>query len=83
MILHAGTLRMLSCHTHSSGESTLISNLRYPLADLCRARRNKQGQLEPDGDERAVQNSLGFGGYEHAPKAEDRDALVPPEITKP
>lgn len=33
-----------------------------------RARRNYQGQLEPDAPEDVVQDSLGFGGYEHAPK---------------
>ncbi|CAA7266956.1 unnamed protein product [Cyclocybe aegerita] len=38
-----------------------------------RARRNEHGQLEPDADEDVVQNSLGFGGYEHAPKAEIRN----------
>jgi len=37
-----------------------------------RARRNQQGQLEPDAAEDVVQNSLGFGGYEHAPKSENR-----------
>ncbi|KAJ2922358.1 hypothetical protein H1R20_g14741, partial [Candolleomyces eurysporus] len=37
-----------------------------------RARRNKYGHLEPDAEEDVVQNSLGFGQYEHAPKAEDR-----------
>lgn len=37
------------------------------------ARRNEHGQLEPDAEESAVQNSLGFGGYEHAPKAEIRN----------
>ncbi|KIM39947.1 hypothetical protein M413DRAFT_73986, partial [Hebeloma cylindrosporum] len=37
-----------------------------------RARRNEHGQLEPDAEEGIVQNSLGFGGYEHAPKAEIR-----------
>ncbi|TFK49960.1 hypothetical protein OE88DRAFT_1645739 [Heliocybe sulcata] len=35
-----------------------------------RARRNAQGNLEPDAPEGVVQNSLGFGEYEHAPKAE-------------
>jgi cytochrome c oxidase assembly protein subunit 11 len=35
-----------------------------------RARRNVHGQLEPDAGEDEVQNSLGFGGYENAPKAE-------------
>lgn len=39
------------------------------------ARRNDQGQLEPDAEEDVVQNSLGFGGYELAPKAELRGAL--------
>ncbi|KJA26409.1 hypothetical protein HYPSUDRAFT_133169 [Hypholoma sublateritium FD-334 SS-4] len=40
-----------------------------------RARRNDHGQLEPDAEEDVVQNSLGFGGYELAPKAELRGAL--------
>jgi cytochrome c oxidase assembly protein subunit 11 len=38
------------------------------------ARRNTKGQLEPDAAETEVQNSLGFGGYENAPKAEVRNA---------
>jgi len=37
-----------------------------------RARRNERGQLEPDAPEDVVQNSLGFGEYEHAPKPEHR-----------
>ncbi|TRM64363.1 cytochrome c oxidase assembly protein CtaG/Cox11-domain-containing protein [Schizophyllum amplum] len=37
-----------------------------------RARRNALGQLEPDAAADKVQNSLGFGGYEHAPKVEER-----------
>ncbi|KAJ8079289.1 Cytochrome c oxidase assembly protein cox11, mitochondrial [Marasmius tenuissimus] len=37
-----------------------------------RARRNKYGQLEPDAGEAEVQESLGFSGYENAPKVEDR-----------
>ncbi|EEB91457.1 hypothetical protein MPER_10177 [Moniliophthora perniciosa FA553] len=37
-----------------------------------RARRNKYGQLEPDAADSEVQNSLGFGEYEHAPKVEER-----------
>ncbi|KAF7327643.1 Cytochrome c oxidase assembly protein cox11 [Mycena kentingensis (nom. inval.)] len=37
-----------------------------------RARRNKQGHLEPDAAQDVVQTSLGFGAYEHSPKAEDR-----------
>ncbi|KAF9267870.1 hypothetical protein L218DRAFT_955051 [Marasmius fiardii PR-910] len=37
-----------------------------------RARRNRYGQLEPDAGEDEVQESLGFGQYEHAPKVEDR-----------
>jgi len=40
-----------------------------------RARRNEHGQLEPDAEEDVVQNSLGFGGYEHAPKAEIRNSI--------
>ncbi|KAG6856893.1 hypothetical protein H0H87_012474 [Tephrocybe sp. NHM501043] len=39
-----------------------------------RARRNERGHLEPDADEDTVQTSLGFGGYENAPKAEVRNA---------
>lgn len=31
-----------------------------------------QGHLEPDADEAKVQMSMGFGEYEHAPKAEVR-----------
>ncbi|KAH0585277.1 hypothetical protein H2248_008518 [Termitomyces sp. 'cryptogamus'] len=38
-----------------------------------RARRNERGQLEPDADEDRVQASLGFSGYENAPKAEVRN----------
>ncbi|RDB26424.1 Cytochrome c oxidase assembly protein COX11, mitochondrial [Hypsizygus marmoreus] len=38
-----------------------------------RARRNAHGQLEPDAEEDVVQNSLGFGGFENAPKAEIRN----------
>ncbi|PPQ98337.1 hypothetical protein CVT26_013593 [Gymnopilus dilepis] len=40
-----------------------------------RARRNEHGQLEPDAAEDVVQNSLGFGAYEHAPKAEVRNPV--------
>lgn len=40
------------------------------------ARRNAQGQLEPDAAEDVVQNSLGFGEYEHAPKSEDRKKVA-------
>ncbi|KAF8199677.1 cytochrome c oxidase assembly protein CtaG/Cox11-domain-containing protein, partial [Pholiota molesta] len=39
-----------------------------------RARRNEQGLLEPDAEEDVIQNSLGFGGYENAPKAEIRNS---------
>ncbi|KAJ7455347.1 cytochrome c oxidase assembly protein CtaG/Cox11, domain-containing protein [Mycena galericulata] len=38
-----------------------------------RARRNQKGHLEPDAAEDEVQTSLGFGEYEHAPKAEVRN----------
>jgi len=44
-----------------------------------RARRNAQGQLEPDADEDVIQGSLGFGHYEHAPKAEIRNSASSPE----
>ncbi|KAL1663806.1 cytochrome c oxidase assembly protein CtaG/Cox11-domain-containing protein [Schizophyllum commune] len=37
-----------------------------------RARRNAHGQLEPDAADDAVQHSLGFDQYEHAPKHEER-----------
>ncbi|KAI9573999.1 cytochrome c oxidase assembly protein CtaG/Cox11-domain-containing protein [Boletus coccyginus] len=37
-----------------------------------RARRNVQGHLEPDAADDVVQKSLGFDGYEHAPRAEVR-----------
>ena len=37
-----------------------------------RARRNAQGNLEPDASDDVVQSSLGFSGYEHAPKVEER-----------
>ncbi|KAI5114749.1 hypothetical protein M0805_000676, partial [Coniferiporia weirii] len=37
-----------------------------------RARRNERGHLEPDAPDDVVQTSLGFGGIEHAPRAEDR-----------
>lgn len=40
--------------------------------NFCSARRNEQGHLEPDAPEDVVQNSLGFGGYELAPKPEHR-----------
>ncbi|KAI0322750.1 cytochrome c oxidase assembly protein CtaG/Cox11-domain-containing protein [Amylostereum chailletii] len=39
-----------------------------------RARRNAQGHLEPDAPDEVVQASQGFGDYEHAPKAEVRNA---------
>ncbi|TFK33241.1 cytochrome c oxidase assembly protein CtaG/Cox11-domain-containing protein [Crucibulum laeve] len=41
-----------------------------------KARRNQQGHLEPDAAEDVVQNSLGFGAYENAPKAEVRNAIA-------
>jgi len=46
-----------------------------------RARRNEQGQLEPDAAEDVVQNSLGFGGYEHAPKPEHRKESANPNTS--
>ncbi|KAI0065315.1 hypothetical protein BV25DRAFT_1822472 [Artomyces pyxidatus] len=39
-----------------------------------RARRNAQGHLEPDAPEDVVQASQGFAGFEHAPRAEIRNA---------
>ncbi|KAK7690906.1 hypothetical protein QCA50_006009 [Cerrena zonata] len=38
-----------------------------------KARRNAQGHLEPDASDEVVQASQGFGEYEHAPRAEDRN----------
>jgi len=43
-----------------------------------RARRNKQGHLEPDAADDVVQASLGFGAYEHAPRVEVRNAETSP-----
>jgi len=37
-----------------------------------RARRNAKGHLEPDEVDEKIQQSMGFGGYEHAPKVEER-----------
>ncbi|KAA1467642.1 cytochrome oxidase assembly factor [Dentipellis sp. KUC8613] len=47
-----------------------------------RARRNAQGNLEPDAPDDVVQTSLGFGEYEHAPRVEDR-CLVFHSIAQP
>lgn len=44
------------------------------LLILFSARRNEQGQLEPDAEEDVVQKSLGFDAYENAPKVEVRNA---------
>jgi len=41
-----------------------------------RARRNAQGHLEPDANDDKVQASMGFGQYEHAPRAEVRNQEV-------
>jgi len=46
-----------------------------------RARRNKQGRLEPDAAENVIQASLGFGEYENAPKAEIRNTVASPKYT--
>ena len=45
--------------------SYLNRSNRYPFRS---ARRNARGHLEPDADEQEVQNSLGFGAYENAPR---------------
>lgn len=37
-----------------------------------RARRNARGHLEPDADDKVIQESLGFGAVEHAPLVEHR-----------
>jgi len=60
---------MSSYPIHSSG----MSLYSHPLISTCtetwqRARRNERGQLEPDAPDNVIQDSLGFGGYEHAPK---------------
>ncbi|KAJ8692524.1 Cytochrome c oxidase assembly protein cox11, mitochondrial [Pleurotus ostreatus] len=41
-----------------------------------RARRNRQGHLEPDAPEDVVQQSLGFDKYEHGPKHEGTNESV-------
>ncbi|KAJ3995754.1 cytochrome c oxidase assembly protein CtaG/Cox11, domain-containing protein [Lentinula boryana] len=43
-----------------------------------RARRNQQGQLEPDAPEDVIQKSLGFESYELAKKASDESSKVAP-----
>jgi cytochrome c oxidase assembly protein subunit 11 len=49
-----------------------VGRNKQPISILFSARRNKRGQLEPDAADGAVQQSMGFAGYEHAPKVEDR-----------
>ena len=70
MTLPAGTLMMSSCHTHSSGSCLFCPSSKPRDRRILqpRARRNTRGDLEPDAPEDVVQNSLGFGGYELAPK---------------
>jgi cytochrome c oxidase assembly protein subunit 11 len=46
----------------------IFGNLTLRLILIYRARRNARGHLEPDAPEDKVQESLGFGNYEHAPK---------------
>jgi cytochrome c oxidase assembly protein subunit 11 len=53
---------------------SLISHSHF----VASARRNDQGHLEPDAAEGIVQNSLGFGAYEHAPKTEKPTTLKTP-----
>ena len=53
-----------------------LLNLANIVIRTFSARRNAQGQLEPDAAEDVVQNSLGFGEYEHAPKSEDRKKVA-------
>lgn len=67
---------MLCFRIPSSGELCLSLSLT-PLSferrqlSLCppthSARRNQHGYLEPDADADAIQESLGFGGYENLP----------------
>lgn len=47
-----------------------------------KARRNEHGQLEPDAPEDVIQDSLGFGGYELASKAELRTPDASPVSKK-
>ena len=66
-------LKMLCSLIPSSGTlHSFFSKFFFQTRELS-ARRNEHGQLEPDAEENVVQNSLGFGGYEHAPKAESRN----------
>lgn len=47
---------------------SVIDLTLYPT----RARRNQQGNLEPDAADSVVQAAMGFDKYEHAPKKENR-----------
>lgn len=77
MIQHVGTLMMWCFHTHSSGRVfsasfNILAGFLYAFRRIFRARRNAQGHLEPDASDEVVQASQGFGGYEMAPRVEDR-----------
>jgi cytochrome c oxidase assembly protein subunit 11 len=50
-----------------------IIKVLHTTDKLCRARRTASGMLEPDASEDVVQKSMGFDGYELAPKKEDRE----------
>ena len=76
-ILPVGVSKMSYSPTLFSGIYTYVfyiysdpTNIHYK--QICSARRNERGHLEPDAAEDVVQNSLGFGGYELAPKSEHR-----------
>jgi cytochrome c oxidase assembly protein subunit 11 len=53
--------------------SVILSGILFTQICSFSARRNARGQLEPDAADDVVQQSLGFGGYENAPKSENRN----------
>lgn len=58
------------CRTLFSGKSIFNVSDKSTRLILClRARRNARGHLEPDAPEDKIQESLGFGSYEHAVKS--------------
>jgi hypothetical protein len=69
---------MSFCLTPFSGKSIFQKKkktwqINFASHLIYRARRNARGHLEPDASEDKVQESLGFGNYEHAPKSDNRN----------
>lgn len=73
--------RRRSIVLHILPVSTYLSLSRLFIENglLSRARRNRQGHLEPDAPEDVVQQSLGFDKYEHGPKREAEGTNKPVE----